>query len=100
VTTPGAHRRTSRRPVEDRRGALELRACLVDPAGTDEHGREILVTPSLEQDVVRLGFCGGESCAGESLGPLELAARADDQSLDGRAQRPTDRAGLDRLRPM
>ena len=62
-----------------------------------EHGREILVTPTLEQRVVRLCLCYGEPRTGEGLGPFELATRPENERLDRRAQCPPDGTEVDRL---
>ena len=78
--------------------ARELFARLVDPAGMYEHGREILVTPALQKGTVSLGLRRSEAGAGKNFGPVELASGADDQGLDGRAERPRDRPEVDRLR--
>ena len=71
--------------LPDGEGALERLARLVDPAGALEHGGEVLVAPALKPRVVRLGLRGGDAGAGESLGLLELAARGEEERLDGRA---------------
>ena len=69
--------------LPDGEGTLERLASLLDPACALEHGGEVLVGPALKPRVVRLGRRGSDGCTGESLGPFELAARGEEERLDG-----------------